>query len=772
MNTRILSFFLITSLSVLAVDPQFSGRVVDGQDKPVPNTKISIYATGASTPRNTISGRNGEFRVAVPQASSYLVSAGSQELSLPEALRLDGPTDNLVLRLEPVAQRSSIVVTADAVPTTVEDSGKAFDILDKESLARRNEIFFLESLRNTPGMQVQQIGGPGATARIVTRGLRTADTSILIDGFRYRDTTSTQGDAGGLLPDLLVVNADRFEACRGSESTLYGTSAIGGTINIVTDSGGGPTHGEVDFEGGGLGLLRGLAKVSGGQGRFQWSAAAVHLNVLNGIDGNDRYRNTGTQSFARFALNAKTSFSTRFFNTEAFAQYNQGPGAKFGITLPSGTIPGTLAFYNPQANDPDARRATRTLMGMVGLDQQLTNKLSLRLQYNRLSSDRYDANGPGGSGFQARFRDYNQFVGELDTVAARLNYNWAKGQNLLFGYEFEREHFYNFGDDNNPNPATRNTRKIGVTQRSSAIYAQQQFRLFSGLILSLSGRVQDFQLQQPNFYGAPAFYERGDLSSPPRAYTGDASLAYMIARTGTKLRAHVGNAYRSPSLFERFGTALFSGRYSIYGDPNLKPDRALSIDFGFDQYFASNKVKVAATYFYTRLQQVVGFGPVAREPYGRTSGYFNTGGALARGVEISTVLQPLRKLSVQSAYTYTGTLERRPIFLTGELQSQRVFPHTYSFSSTYFVSQNLDLSVDYFTASSYLVPFFVSTGSRAFRFAGPRKADLAARYRIPVKDRYTIELFTRLENINNRTYYEAGYQTPGFWGTGGLRFKF
>lgn len=771
MHTRILTLFLGT-IALIAGGPQFSGRVEDAQGIAIAGARISVYPAGASSPTTTISKKSGIFTLDVPEAASYLLTAETNNLSLPRGLRFDDPSPSLVLRLEPVAQRSSITVTAEGLATTVEDSGKAFDILDKEALSRRNEIFFLESIRNTPGMQVQQSGGPGAVARIVTRGLRTADTAVLIDGFRFRDTSSTQGDAGSLLSDLLVVNPDRFEACRGSESSLYGTNAIGGTLNIITDSGGGATHGQVDFEGGGLGLLRGLAKASGGRGRVQWSGSAVHLNVLDGIDGNDRYRNSGTQSFVRFAMDPKTSISTRLFSTEAFSQYNQGPGARSGIVFPTGTIPGTPAFYNPQTNDPDARRATRTIMWLVGVDRKLTDKLSLRLQYNRLYTDRYDANGPGGLGFQARFRDFNQFGGKLDTVAARLNYAWAKRQNLLIGYELEREHFYNFGDDNNPNPAARNTRRVGITQRSSAVYAQQQFQLSGGLILNLSGRIQDFNLRQPNFYGAAAFYERGDLSSPPRAYTGDVSLAYLVARSGTKFRGHFGRAYRAPSLYERFGTALFSGRYSIYGDPNLQPDRALSFDFGVDQYLFGSKVKVAATYFYTSLQQVVAFGPVPREPYGRTSGYFNTGGGLARGVELSASLQPTRKLSVQTAYTYTGTMEGRPIFLTGELQSQRVFPHTYSLTATYFFTKNLDASFDYFHASSYLVPFFVSTGSRAFRFEEPRKADIAARYRIPLRDRYTVELFTRLENINNRTYYEAGYQTPGFWGTGGFRIYF
>jgi iron complex outermembrane receptor protein len=768
--------FFLFSLATATYAAEIIGRVQDSQNAAIAQARVTIYSQGFTHPTRTLTDSAGSFRILVPDAPAHWVTAETSALASPEPLRIEANAQPITLTLRPTAQRAAIQVTADATPTAFDETGKALDVLDFESLQRRNEIFLLESLRLTAGTQVQQIGGPGSTARIVTRGLRTADTSILIDGFRFRDTTSTQGEAAGLLPDLMVVNPDRFEVCRGSESTLYGTHAVGGVINIVTNPGGGPTHGELSFEGGGLGLLRGLAKASGGQGRFQWTGAVAHTNVLNGIDGTDAYRNTGAQAFGRFALTSKSSLSARLFSTDAFSQYNSGPGARAGIALPAGTIPGTLAFYNPQQNDPDARRATRTWMTLVGLDHQFTSKLTARLQYNRLHTNRFDINGPGGTGFQAAFRDFNQFQGALDTIAARLNYNWSRQQNLIVGYEFEREHFYNFGDDNNPNAARRNTRQVGINQYSSSVYAQQQFRLWSRLIVNLSGRVQTFQLRQPNFFGAPAFYGNGDLSSPPRAVTGDASIAYLFPTSNTKLRAHVGNAYRAPSLYERFGTALFSGRYSIYGDPNLRPDRAISLDFGIDQYLFNSKAKIAATYFYTGLQEVIGFGPVPREPFGRTSGYFNTGGGLARGVELSASLQPTRKWSLQSSYTYTSTLERRPIFLTGELASQRVFPHTFAVTSTYFITPNWDVTADYFQASSYLVPFFVSTGgqfgSRAFRFGGPRKADIASRYRIPLTDRQSLELYTRLENITNRTYYEAGYLTPGFWGTAGLRWRF
>lgn len=66
--------------------------------------------------------------------------------------------------------------------------------------------------------------------------------AVLIDGQRFRDAAAPQGDASGFLEDLIVTDVSRVEVLRGSGSSLYGTNAIGGVINLVTDEGGGPFH--------------------------------------------------------------------------------------------------------------------------------------------------------------------------------------------------------------------------------------------------------------------------------------------------------------------------------------------------------------------------------------------------------------------------------------------------------------------------------------------------------------------------------------------------
>ena len=150
----------------------------------------------------------------------------------------------------------------------------------QQEMDERDEAAIGESLRTVPGLRVQQLGGPGSFTSIKTRGLRNEDTAVLIDGLRFRDAAAPQGDASGFLEDLIVTDVSRVEVLRGSGSSLYGSNAIGGVINLVTDEGGGPLHGNLLAEGGGLGMFRGRAQLAGGSlNDTLVYAVAFHINV-------------------------------------------------------------------------------------------------------------------------------------------------------------------------------------------------------------------------------------------------------------------------------------------------------------------------------------------------------------------------------------------------------------------------------------------------------------------------------------------------------------
>src|SRR5262249_38668631 len=161
----------------------------------------------------------------------------------------------------------------------------------------RDTFEISEALRALPGLQVQTLEGPGSFTTINTRGMRVVDTTVLIDGMRFRDAGSPQNDATAFLGTMTAVDTDRIEFMRGAGSSLYGSNATAGGINIASRTGGKPLHGDVRVEGGGLGTIRSILDIGGGigQNRFDYSAGVSHLNVTEGVRDRNPYRNTSVQ---------------------------------------------------------------------------------------------------------------------------------------------------------------------------------------------------------------------------------------------------------------------------------------------------------------------------------------------------------------------------------------------------------------------------------------------------------------------------------------------
>lgn len=796
--------FAFVIFGVLALNAQdagiysLTGRVVDPAGAGVPGASVRLHARTQDLVRTAATGPDGTFRFERLPAGDYLAEARTTGLDQVNPVAVQIPAqDELTLALEVERLITQVLITASSTPLFADEAAKAMDVLDAESLDRRAEIVVSEALRVTPGLRVQQLGGPGSFVRILTRGMRAYDTSVTIDGMRFRDAAAVQADATAFLGDLQLVNSDRVEVLRGTGSSLYGSNALGGVINLVTDQGGGRLRGEISGEGGGLGLARGLARIAGGaaENRLQYSAGLAHLNVNGGVDGIEAVRNTALQGFGQWRPSAKTSLSTRFFGTLSTIGVNSNPVAAPVANLPAGVgqvravplardqvrrleqglpVEWGQATFAPQPWDPDSRREGRFGSTMLAWTQQLTPRASYRVAYHNLRSERDNRNGPGGVGFQSAFNTSNFFAGQYDTLQARVDVALARTNLLSAGYEWEREDYDNQATDENPSAAARVNARTGIRQRSHTLFVQDQMRLFRDrLLLNLSGRWQGFQLDRPSFSGGAPQYAGVPLTAPPNAYTGDAALAYMFPAQGTKLRAHVGNGYRAPSLYERFGTSFFFGSFSAFGDPRLSSERTLAFDFGADQYFAGNRYRLGATYFYTRLQSIIGFSSLSNDPFGRWGGYVNTGGGLARGAELTGEARPVRTLLVQGSYVYTNAIERRPILLDGNTRTIRVLPHAVTLVATQQITRRWQVTADFLGGSSYLSgTFFVGGGTRPYRFDGPRKLDASLSYTRPVRDELNLKFFVRAENLLNQRYYEDGFRTPRLWASAGMKLLF
>jgi iron complex outermembrane receptor protein len=779
------------------------GAVSDPQGRPVAGASVRLYARTGGVAAVTTSTPQGDYRLSA-SPGEYLLEVEAPEFGLATIhdVRIQAGSEvEHNVQLELSSLRTHVVVTASGTALPVEEVSKASDTVDAQQIRDRHEYSLAEATRNVPGLRVQQLGGPGGQTTIRMRGLRSYDTAVLIDGLRFRDAASTQSDATGFLQDLAVVNTDRVEILRGSGSSLYGTHAMGGVVDIHTDQGGGKTHGELSAEGGGLGFLRGLARIGGDldSGRFLYSGGLSHINVTQGVDPFDPYRNTAGHGFARYDFTPRVSLSGRVFSGESFSALNESPvvddslianqpasGPVPAVGLPAEQLrlyeagrpfePGKATFV-PAFNDPDNHRASSFFAGALTLAHELSPNSSYRLSYHGVGTRRSFRDGPAGlSEFDPPYSSDGRFDGRTDTLQIRADQR-AGAQLFTYGYEFEGELYDNINRDENPDPAQAVNDGARTTQTSHAFFAQDQLRLLDGrLQLSLSGRAQAFRLAAPEFEGGSTAYDGLAFESPDAAFTGDASAAYFFRSSGTKLRAHGGNAYRAPAAYERFGASFFAGSFSVWGDPRLRPERSASFDAGIDQWLADSRVRVSATYFYTTLQEIIDFdfsGSIdpATDPFGRFGGYRNTGGGLARGAELSVSATPTTSLSLMASYTFTNSESRTPTVPSENFRKRLgVSSHMFSMTAVQRFGRWVDVTFDFYAAGKYPLTFFGS--SRLFEFDGPIKADLVASYTRSLGESTSLRFYGKIDNLFDRAYWENGFAAPGLWGLGGVAFSF
>ena len=771
-----LFLFLASVCAVSTAADSLDVRVVDPQGAVVPRATVHVIRRDAQWRSSARADDEGALRFDALTNGTYLIYAEApgfvRSRTQTVALTEKGEA-SIELALDLAAYEESVVVTSTSTAQGPSEIGKSTSVVGTEEITVRDEHYIPEALRTVPGLRVQQVGGPGSFTTIRTRGLRGEDTAILVDGARFRDAAAPQGDASGFLEALMVTDVDGIEILRGAGSTLYGTNAGGGTINIVTAPGGGnEARGSLLAEGGGLGLFRGHAQLAGGANdRFLYSVGASHLNVADGVDGNDEARNTSLQGRAQVKVGATSSLSFRFYGADARLNLNESPEA-IG-TLPDGVIdaiPGET--FRPSFDDPDSERESSFTSTLVSFEQRPRADFGYTLRYHGLLTDRTFFDGPSGdTAFEPVVSSLSEFGGGIHTLNARADFAWGSHQLLDAGYEYERESFTNrsFPDDPSANASTE------VAQTSHALYLQDQLRFLDGA-LSIVGAVrgQFWSLEEPTFdpeENAP--YQGTTFPSPDNAVTGDISGAYAFAG-GTKLRAHFGTGYRAPSLFERFGTSFSSFGYGVFGDPRLSPERTRTFDVGIDQDFASKRGRFGATYFRTRLEEIIIFdfsGAIdpATDPFGRFGGYLSADGGTTQGVELTGTVVPIPGLHIYGSYTFTDA--EPPTGVTEDQTQAFIVPRNqFALVATQRFGQNVVVSFDLIATGSYLAPIFdpATFASRVYRFDGYVKSDLVASYRLGAGFR----VFGKVENLFDQQIYESGFRTPGRYALVGAGFEF
>jgi vitamin B12 transporter len=490
---------------------------------------------------------------------------------------------------------SNVAVTPSLTETPVNQVGSSLTVITGEQIRQSQKATVSEVLRGVPGLDVVQQGPMGSLTSVFMRGASSQGTKVLIDGMPANDPSnaSRMYDFSTLTTD----NVERIEVLRGPQSTLYGSDAVGGVVNIVTKRGEGPTSVRTDLMGGSYGTARETLNVSGGNKLTNYSFGAAYLQTDGVSAASSRFDN-----------------GHGGFNTERDGVRNATFSGRFGIT-PSEDFDVDYVFryidVDAKVDDYDYAighpvdnlyRQNRTEAFMNRVSSRLATLDGFwehRVGFSYIDYDRLDtAPGP---------YDTPHFIGQTSKFDYRSNFNLAEWDTFVVGTDYQDEQ-----SPTNTAPYTQQT--------DTATFFENQFRFFDRWFTTVGARWDDYSLA-----GAASTYR--------------VTTRYVLKETGTSFHGSMGTAFRAPALAEY-----------AWQNPNatLRPEQSKGWDCGIEQSFADRRFVFDTTYFrndYTDLIQ-----------YNYATWYVeNVGRAVSDGVELTGTWNVTSVTSLLGSYTYTYT---------------------------------------------------------------------------------------------------------------------
>jgi len=490
--------------------------------------------------------------------------------------------------------REKVVVTATRVEMPLSSVGSSVTVVDRDQMTERQCSSVVQALREVPGLDVVQNGGPGGTASTFIRGAKSEHTLVLVDGVPLNEAANA--GRGADISQIPTENIDRIEVLRGPQSTLYGADAIGGVINIITKKGTGPAAGEVSAEAGSFNTFNEKAGVHGGTALYNYSAGASRQDSQGFSSADTRNGNTEKDGYGRSEASARLGWTpVEEFEADGLVRWNK---ARYDYDSP---VKGVMT-------DADNRGASDTLLlygeGKAKLFDGLWRP---RIGGSWMDQNRDDTSSLGNSTFDSLLQKLewqnDLYLGKANIVTAGLEYQQESAETT---YETQ-------------GTVDRFERK---TARHQSAYAQDVATI-GPLTTAVGGRLDHYD-------------------SIGTEKTWRIAPVYDVVSTGTRVKGSYGTGFKAPSLFQL---------YSSYGRPDLSPEKSQGWDAGVEQDILGSVLTVGATYFGNRFDDMIDYDYTA-------SKYGNVSKAESQGVETFAVARPVKNLSVRASYTYTDTQDK------------------------------------------------------------------------------------------------------------------
>ena len=623
-----------------------------------------------------------------------------------------------------------VVLTANKYPNKTSLTGKVVTIITREQLEKSGGRDLSQLLTEQAGIFISGANSnAGKDKSLYLRGGYVSHTLITIDGIPVYDPSGIGGNFD--IRNLAVSNIERIEILKGSQSTLYGSDAIDGVINIITKkTTAKPVAGNAKLIYGSNETFRGNAGINGKSGIVDYNASYSYHRTkgINETINNNNSPVTDIDKFQQNSFKAGLGIKpTATIYIQPFFHYSNIKG-----DIDQGAFTDELDYTFAQKSWQAGFR-NEFLFGK--------SKLNVLYSYNDINRIYTDDSVKSRNGYDIYSR--GSYKGSEHFMDAYLHIPLSRQVKFTGGIDYRSSKSdQDYLSISGFGPFTTKYANDSLNQNQLGLYTAMNWNSVSGFNFELGGRI--------NFHS-----EYGSH------FVFNVNPSYLVNKK-IKLFANFSSAYRTPSLYQLF---------SEYGNKDLNPESGLTTEAGVQYFSTNNKFTGRAVAFTRTIKDVIFF---LYDAATFTSRYINQDKQKDHGFELEASYRISTTTTLKAFYTYTtgeittrqagkdtayNNLLRRPkssigINLAGQL-SKNFFMSSNVMSAgkrkdAYF--DNTTFTTVYTTLKSYTL------------------WDIYTEYGF-IKNK--LKLFADLRNITDSKYTEiSGFNTLGFNGYGGILFSF
>ncbi|WP_396181359.1 TonB-dependent receptor plug domain-containing protein [Flavobacterium sp.] len=608
-----------------------------------------------------------------------------------------------------------IVISDTKFAQSKEKSGKIIEKITAKDLENKKGQSLAAVLSQVAGVEVAgSQSGTGKNLEYYIRGGRSRQVLIVIDGVPVTDASGI-----GFQYDLRLLPVEQIESIeimKGAASTLYGSGAATGLINIT--------------------LKKASKKEIEGTAYMNLGTQNVpNQRKTNAQDFNQGFSVNGTKGSVSYftSLNSKetkgiSEAAGANFETDYFSRVNALQ--KIGIQFNSKFSIQAFTNYDRMKSSFDR-----------GNFSDETANISLSEQFRVGFSPKYKyANGElnfvtGFTNLERHYDTYNTWSSSVETSYFKSRsvsidmfnkYNFSKAFFLILGTQFQ---FMDMQEESNSENISNSEANFNVIDP----YATAVYYFNFGLNINVGAR-----LNKHNVYGNHTTFNFNP--------------SFSFKKTPLKLISSYSTAYITPSLYQL---------YSPYGNLRLKPEENTTIEAGFETTVFDKKVTLNTVGFYREEENSYDF---FTDPTSYESQYINNSNVvIAKGMETTLVIKPNSYLSINGNYTFTQV---------AEAQSKLIPKHKVNVSIDVDFTKKIHWNAQYQYVAARNDAFFDNNTFETIKTTLGSYQLINTNFSIDVLPN-RLSIFTAVTNILDKDFYEnIGYSVRGRNFKLGLNFKF